>query len=102
MISLTIKGKEVFCTKDIIFFVVAGFMMGFIVASGIYTDSKLLSALLVSPILIMLVICVLKLVKTLQENVMSVDEYAKLKKSNENMFPPPIKVSKPSKKFFEA
>lgn len=102
MISVTINGKEVFSTKDIIFFVISGFMIGFIITSGIYTESILLSLLVASPVLLMLIIYILKIVKTLQENVRNLDEYSKSKKIKEDRLPPPIEVTKPSKKFFEA
>lgn len=102
MISVTINGKEVFSTKDIIFFVISGFMIGFVITSGIYTESILLSILVASPVLLMLIIYILKIVKTLQENVISAKDHAISKKSKEDRLPPQIEVTKPSKKFFEA
>lgn len=102
MISLTINGKEVFSTKDIIFFFTAGFMMGLLISGGFYTNNIPFALLLITPILIMFIIYILKLVKTLKENVKTKDRYTSSKKSNEDLLPPPIKVTEPSEKFFEA
>ncbi len=99
MILITIKGKEVISTKDILFILVIGFMLGFSTGLGIYTGNIFLSIFLILVSLTLFVIYSLKLLKTWEQIAQEVNSSSEVKDIKAD-FKTVKKID--SKKFFEA
>lgn len=95
MITIHIRGKLLLATKDFLFFIIAGFMIGFGVALGIYTGNILLAVFLVAISLLFMVIYTWRLTQIAQEIAKEVN-LPDTKKESKKV------INIEAKKFFEA